>query len=256
MEIISFNQATKASTIIDKIVQKQLPFAISKAINDTAPLVVKGLKEEMVRVFDNPTPYTINSVIFLKRATKQDQTAKIIIKDFTGKGTPPVKFLKPQIFGGNRNAKSSEVQMREKGILKDDMYWVPGKGVRLNSYGNITGAQMVKILSAIQAFREVGYFANQTAESLKRNKRAMKNLIVIKDFNNRSKLLPGVYQLTKPVRTKSGTRYKGLKPILIFIKKPTYKPRFRFYDVGQSIFDREINERFTQSMQYALSTIK
>ncbi len=256
MEIISFNQTTKASTIIDRIIQKQLPFALSKAINDTAPLVVKGLKEEIVKVFDKPTPYTINSVIFRQRATKQNLSAKVIIKDFTGKGTPPIKYLAPQIFGGNRNAKSSEVQMREKGILNDNMYWVPGKGVRLNSYGNITGAQMVKILSAIQAFREVGYFANQTAESLKKNKSAMKNLIVIKDFNNRSKLLPGVYQLTKPVKTKSGTRYKGLKPILIFIKTPNYKPRFRFFEVGQSIFEREIDEKFNQSLHYALSTIK
>lgn len=259
MEIISFNKSydtNKASLVFDDIVKRQLPFALSKALNDTAKIIVKGLKDEMLKIFDNPTPYTVNSVSFKKRATKEDLNVKIIIKDFTGKGTAPVKYLAPEIEGGSRRSRSSEIQLREKGLLKDDWYWVPGKGIILNQYGNITGAQIVRIMSALQAFREVGYFANQTAQSLKRNKGAMKNLIVIKDFNNRSKLLPGVYQLTKPVKTKSGTSYKELKPILIFIKKPTYKKRFDFFGVGKSIFDKEFNNNFEQALQYALSTAK
>lgn len=232
----------KSIEVINQI-KKQIPFAVSKALNDTGFLVIKGLKGEMVKVFRNPTPWTLNSLKF-KKATKADLSFTIKLADFAGKATPPVKYLSPQIFGGRRNAKSFELKLRAKGFLSNDMFAVAGRKARLNKYGNMSPAQIVQILSALQAFEEVGYEANQTIGSRKRNKKALTNLFVIKDWNTH--LEPGVYQRTK----------KGIKPLLIFIKNPSYQEKFKMFKVGESIYDKEFSLQFEKAIQYALSTAR
>ena len=47
--------------------KKQIPFAASLAINRTAQSVKRRLVDEMVNVFDRPTPYTLDSVYIKPR---------------------------------------------------------------------------------------------------------------------------------------------------------------------------------------------
>ena len=233
----------KAGNVIGEI-KKQIPFALSRALNDVAIEVKKAEQIEMSKVFDNPTPYTLNS-IFFKKATKQKLEVQIIVRNEAAKGTAPVKYLEPQIFGGSRRAKSSELQLREKGLIDNDMFWAPGSGARLNQYGNISPGLIVQILSALKAFREVGYDANYTEASVKRNKKSLAgNIFVIKEWGKA--LYPGVYQRTK----------KGVKPLLIFLKNPQYKERFDFFKVGEEVYDKEFENKFNEAIQYALSTAR
>lgn len=140
-------------------------------INDTARLDAKpAVQEEMKRVFDKPTPYTLNS-IYTKLNTA-DMSVDIGLKEWGGKGTPAAEYLKPQVFGGGRPMKRSEKYLGS--------YYVPGAGARLNQYGNMTGAAITQILSALRAFPEVGYLMNVTKGSRKRNRKP-RNFFMIKN---------------------------------------------------------------------------
>lgn len=72
---------------------KQLPFATAQTVNALAVLAKEAEKKAMPEVFDNPTPFTINSVSIL-RATKLAPVATVFIKDKTA------DYLAPYEYGG------------------------------------------------------------------------------------------------------------------------------------------------------------
>lgn len=225
---------------LKSIPEKQIPFAMSKAINETAKEVKADLVNEMKRVFDRPTSYTLNSV-FIKPANKRDLTAYVGLKEWGWKGLDANKYLSPQIFGGNRGFKRSERSLQRAGLLPSGMYWTPGKGARLNSHGNISGGQITQILSVLQA--SVDTAQNMTARSKVRNRKP-REYFVGKPGGGRLPL--GVYE----------RRGRKIKPILTFIKGPNYKPRFLFFETGQKTVDRVWLKKIGEAIQYALSTAR
>ena len=253
-------------------IKKQLPFVISKALNETGFLVIKDLKTEMTNVFDNPSPFALRSTRFQK-STKTKLSFEIGLQDFAGRGTRDQlslstsgssrgsqtagnKFLYPQIYGGTRNARSSERRFREIGVMNANQFWVKGEGARLNKYGDIAPGQIIQILSALKAFRDSGYDSNYNPKSNRKTKNPLaEKLLVIKDYKNKGKLYPGVYELTNPVISKTGkVRYTNLKPLLIFLQNPQYKKRYDFFGVGQRSFDKYFEDKLNEAMTYALST--
>jgi len=259
--------------------KKQLPFAIQLALNKTGFEVIKDLKAEMTNVFDNPTQFTLRSTRFQK-ANKTKLSFEIGLQDFPGRNTddqmsfnangsskgqqtPGNKFLYPQIYGGTRNARSSERRLREIGVMKDNQFWVKGEGARLDRYGNIAPGQIIQLLSALKAFRDSGYNSNynpgdkKTIGWRKSKNPLAEKLLVIKEYKNKGKLYPGIYKLTNPVKSKSGkVRYENLSPILIFMQNPQYKKRYDFFGVGQRSFDNKFENKLNEAIQYALATSK
>ena len=219
----------------------QIPFATSKALNDTAWQVRAAEQKEMKRVFDNPTPFTLNSIRYTK-ATKHKLISTVSLKDFAGKGTPASKYLSAQISGGKREAKRSEIWLREKGLLAPNMFWVPGKGMIKNKYGNLTAGKITQILSVLGAFPDL--LQNTTRTSRKRNKK-LPNLFVIREYGKA--LLPGVYQ-----RMRNGT----IKTLLLFVERPTYRPRYDFIGVATNTVNKNIQRNFNKAFEYAIKTAK
>lgn len=211
----------------------QVPFATAVALNQTATEVKKELVAEMKKVFDNPTPQTLNS-LFIKNATKHNLSATVKIKDFFGKGTPASIYLSAQIEGGGRAQKKSERRLAELGL---PAYFVPGQGMKLNKYGNIPASQLVKILSGLKAFNDAGYDANRTSNSKKKNKTLAEYFVITK----RGRLLPGVYQRLK----------NTIKPLLIFIYKPNYNKRFDFARVGIATANKHFANFFYKALANA-----
>lgn len=75
--------------------REQIPFAAVVAMTRTAQAVRDVQLTEMRRVFDRPTPYTMNS-LFVQPATKRRPQAAVGFKEFAGKGTPAWKYLGPR----------------------------------------------------------------------------------------------------------------------------------------------------------------
>lgn len=211
--------------------KRQIPRAAAIALNETADQAVAALREQMQKDFDRPTPYTLNS-LFHTKATPENLVVTILPREFAGKGTPAKHYLKPEIYGGDRNQKRFEKALQAKGILPRGMYAYPAGGAARDAYGNMTGGQIVQILSYFQAFGEQGYRANMDAKGRARLARGSKKRgFGFQYFAVRKKrggLVPGVWK-----RTSFGAMGKAVSPILIFGKKPAYTKRYQWHEVAQ-----------------------
>lgn len=249
---IDTSEIVKLEKELRALEKKQLPFAISLAINRTAIKVKEAQEHEIKDVFDRPTQYIQRSV-FVKPSTKKDLTAIVGIKDQATKSVPPSKILSAEVAGGERRLKRYEKALRAVGALPHGYVTVPGKGATLDAYGNISRGQIVQILSYFKAFPESGYKANSTDESRAKLKRGTKRKLGISYFVGRpsdGKLPLGIWQR---VHYGFGTR---VSPILIFIPSTLYEPIYDFDFVSENIVEKEFNNEFNKALIEAIRTAK
>lgn len=228
----NIDSARRTLLLDRKAFDRELP----RALNFTAADTRKALRAEMEKVFDRPTPFTLNGM-FIQRATPADLSAAVFFKDFAAKGTPAGKYLLAQIEGGTRRQKRSELAFARAGLSGDRGFWVPGSGARLNAYGNVPASVMVQILAAVRAFAEVGFVANRTAMSERRNRNyRTRDYFVVRPG---SALAPGIW-----VRRSA----HDVEPVLLFVTSPHYEQRFSFYGTGEVV----ARERFRIELDNAV----
>lgn len=236
---------------MDNMAKKQVPFATAKALTNTAQAVKEELIKEMTRVFDRPTPFTLNSLVVIM-ATKTNLKAEVQTK-FPPRLSQKQHYLEPQIKGGSREYKEFEKALHCIGVLPSDMTAIPGKGAKLDAYGNMSRGEIVKILSYFKAFGEQGYKANITEAKKKRLAKGSKKKIgytYIVLRKPRGRLPAGIYQRF------SFAIGNALRLILIFTKKPTYKKRWMFNEIAQKVVTKEFMKKFSEAMEYAINTAK
>lgn len=225
----------------------QLQQAMAEAINMGAGRVKNVMRQEMQSVFDRPTPYALNAVQTHKKATATDLNAMVAPTYMGGKGVDPQKFLAAQEEGGRRQDKRSEVALRRVGILprgyQTAIPSTPFAGSE-DGRGNLRGSFLVQLISYFQAFGEQGHRANMSDKRTKaihtRGGKAPKFVGPVrghrffvaygkarggarwtaKGENDRraSNLAPGIWAAT-------GTGGADVRPVLMFVKNPTYTPR-------------------------------
>lgn len=154
----------------------QLPYAASRALNDSAKKAAADLNASTTRYFDRPTRFTQTAYSVTTFSNKRSLFAEISPK--------PIQesYLAPSIFGGVRPQRPSE--RRLGGIAQA---WSPGGDARLNSYGNMSKASAVKALQG-----GPGYFTLA---------------------DKSGKLRPGVYQRMKSGAVKSVLAFNKLPNI-------------------------------------------
>lgn len=237
--------------------ERNLPFAVREAVNGTALAVQAGLKQEMARVFDRPTPYTLRAIRFDK-ATKANLTATVyVVNDARDSKERREKYLAPEVFGGLRRRKAFELALQGRGVLKPNQFVVPPEGgsfmSRIDPYGNISPGQIKQVMSWFGAAETsdgnsvTGFTANMTPESRKRFKKREGAFFISQG--------PGSYYTIQrrdgtfdqvrqhlPAGVWMGTRGKDLNlfgPVMLFVKQPHYTPRFDFFGVGRRIAAQE-----------------
>lgn len=226
----------------------QLPFALSKAINVTAEEVKEAVKDEMAKVFNNPTDWTINS-LYVKRGTKSNPAARVWIKNFAAKGPSPEDWLKPEILGGHRKLKRMERALQIKGLLPPGMMIYPTKYADLDAKGNIKQGQVVQIMSYLQIFGEQGYKANMTEAGKKRHTNRTGNAYFVGKPKGQ---LAGIWKRM----SFSVTSRTAVVPIFYFIPSPTYKPRLDFYGIAKKVFSSRFQDNFSRSMSEAIKSAR
>lgn len=228
----------KLSRDLDEIGRKQLPFAAAKAMTKTAQLVRNKMRQEMMRNFDRPTRYTLNS-LYIKPAKKTDLSAAVFFKDewsVGSAGTPATKFLSPHVEGGGRGHRSSERKLINAGVMPGGLFAVPGRDAPLNAYGNITGGKWRQITSGLSADQDVaGFQSNITAKSARRNRKRGRY------FNIGGR---GI-----------GLRQGGdVKVMLWFVRAPRYQKRLDFYGIGEQIIREHLPLEFSKAFAEAMRT--
>ena len=234
----------------NKMASSQVPYATALALTKTAQLVREAEKAEMVKVFDRPTRWTLNS-LYLDPARKDKPWAEVWLKD-TGDGAA-AQYLEPQIKGGARTVKRFERRLQDAGVMPRGWVAIPGRGAKLDAYGNMSSQQIVTILSVMHAHHDI--YQRETYISRKRAKRSGKQrdyfAVLPHQGGNRAaenggRLPFGVYQ-------RIGGR---VVTILFFAPAARYKPRFDFFGVARQVVNRELASQFKAAMQRAIDTAK
>lgn len=247
--------------------ERHLPFAMAKGLTKLGQLVKKEEVAEMKRVFDRPTPFTLNS-LQLTPAKKDTLSARVWFKDPPRLGMGQ-HYLEPQVYGGGRELKRLEKLLKMKHLM-------PGAGAKLDVYGNISRGQVTQVLSVLKAFNMAGYDMNLTSRSGKRNRKPRDYFAVTK---KRGGLLPGIYQRVQSgvgfgAKTKkslpfgewqkgrtrgriaSVIRARGVKPILIQGSAPTYKARLDFHGIAQRTIDQNYQRVFSEVVADIIRTAR
>ena len=229
--------------------KKTINYATRKAVAKTAEAIRQSEYAEMRRVFNAPTPYTLNSVEN-KMIQSDPATARVWLKYFSSKGNPAEKFLMPEIFGGSRTLKRFERALANKGVLPPNQYIVPGSACPLDAFGNIPARFIVQILSYFEAFPESGYKANMTDKRRKRMAKGTKSRHGVAYFVGSPGGAPyGIWRRNTSVHV-SGS---GVEPIMIFVKAPHYRALMQWETVGRRTIATQYVPNFNAAMRDALT---
>ncbi|WP_159993753.1 hypothetical protein [Roseomonas sp. 18066] len=193
-----------------------------RAVNYAAEEARDAVKREMAKVFDRPTPYTLNSVrVDYARWNNIEASVNFKQPSRASKNTPPSEWVGVQVRGGPRDLKRSERAISFKRGNRS-FYLVPTRWAELDSFGNASRGQLVKILSALDSLKTRSRSKARGGKP-KRSRGRRRNESYFAVFDERPGLKPGIYQ-----RKASGFG-SGVVPIYLVTRKaPTYSKRLDF----------------------------
>lgn len=129
---ISVKADIKAATRhLSSIQRKQVPFAVSQALNDTAFDARKAVQAQLPRKLKSPTPWTIRGVR-VGKSTKHRLVSRVYFNP------DRAKYMRYQIAGGIRTEADGTIVMP--------------KGIKLNKYGNIPRGKISRLLQKPNTF--------------------------------------------------------------------------------------------------------
>ena len=216
--------------------------ALADALNHTANQARQALTVEMANVFDQPTPFTLNAVRVLNAKPNSLEAAVWVKdeKDNASKGQAPEDWVAPQVYGGVRSDKKSELLLRKKGILPAGKFIAPAAGARLDAYGNLSRGQMIKILSGLSAIEgRAGYTANASDKWRSIRKGHAKAFFVMR----RGQTPIGIAE----------RRGKSLTMVLAFVSQPQYRRRLDFHGMVERIADANLEANIDKAITDALT---
>ena len=231
--------------------KKNLDFAIVQASNKTAFEVRESWKRAAMKMFDRPTPYTVNSVRYGK-ATKQKLYAEIFILDETSKGTAPAQYLRAQVEGGDRRPKGMERRLMTFGLIERDQFAVPGNDAPRDQYGNVSGGQVRKILSQLRFGFDDGHTSNETDEGRTRRLKRQRerggggSFFVVQ--KQRGQLRPGIYER---IEFAQGSAVRAL---FIFTRKAVYDARYDIFGIAEKEWEKLMPFFFERELANAVET--
>lgn len=209
----------KLKAEMTRIQREQIPFAASLAINAVARKAKDTMPGVLERLLDKPKPFTTRSGFFSTFSNKTNLQATVGLKDVQA------AYLAPLLAGGQRKVKPAEQRFM-------DRFFVPAPGVPIDSFGNVTKANLVAILKAA------------TAKTEWKGKR----IVVFPNGNGRRPA--GVYASNKRNGLKSEKR--GLTLLLLFVSRaPGYRQRIRLGDEVSKVVRADFGGEFAKAMARA-----
>lgn len=231
------SDAERLVGVFGDVLQRQVPFALSLALTDTAHEARTAMQRHIDGVFDMPTPFTRNA-FQVKPARKDDLVAVLEQKADNRRRD----YLGVEDAGGPRGQTGFERLLGRRVAFAGDIRSVlPADNARLDKYGNWSAGQRNQVLSALQAQRDST--SNTSETSAKRNKG--KRLTY---FVPQTGLTPGIYS-----RNAAG----DLGVVAIFSGAvPSYSPRLAFYETVSTAVLAKFGPNFERRFAGAATTAR
>lgn len=227
----------KVKADLQGVFEREIPFAIAQALTWTAQEAKEAVKVEMGKVFDRPTPFTLNS-LYVSPAKKANLQAEVLIKDEAQKGTPAFKYLRAQIEGGPRNQKRSERALSWAGKLPPGMQTVPGAAAPLDQYGNVKRGMHTRMLTA------VGGMGTDPTQNMTARSRGRRKMLFFVGRPGGGRLPLGIWQRTA----------EGIRPWLIFVSGVRYRKRLDYEGIVARVVETKFESNLEKSIEKTLST--
>lgn len=214
-----------------------LPEVSRLALNDMAFEVHAENKNLMRRVFENPTPFTLNA-FWVRKATLDDLTATVERKTLA-RGR---HYLEVQSEGGQRGNTGYERKLKSRLKYEGLIHAVvPTKALRRNRYGNVSAGMMNRILSSVQAQDDRA--ANTTARSRARAGARRAEYFVPKVD---SSLSAGIWE----------RRGRKIRKVLAFSQAvPSYQERYPMEKHAAKIAGKKAPDAVERALARALSRL-
>lgn len=228
--------------LLDDRLRRQVPFAMSRTINQVAKVIQFEVQAAMSRDLDRPTPFVLKSV-FVKYSNKQNLKAAVFIRDRELSKNPYsiADIIRQQFQGGPRIRTRLEGALTRAGLISNNEFVAPGAGAKLDRYGNLSRGQIQQLLS--QIFASSNSEANRTGSA--RSRLSVRRAGRI--FWSRGGHLPrGAY-------IDDGTR---IRPLLMVVSAPQYRKRIYMHEIAQRVVDKDFNRFFKVEFENAVRSAR
>lgn len=207
--------------------QKQMAFASSVALNNTAFQARQSLNKSTVQFFHVPVKFT-QSAFLVEKSKKTKLIATVYAQDAAGKDR--ARYLRFGTAGGTRPQKGFERffagAIPSDGTIPPGSYFMPTSAVKLNRSGNVSMATLKRITKGINGNPRGGFFMGTPRGG------------------NRP---PGIYR-------RSAQR---LTPYFIATRDaPDYSKRFPIGTITQKVVQRSYSKNFQTALAKALATAR
>ena len=204
---------------LDDVMRRQLPFAVARALTETAKKAADAERDEMRRSLDRPTPFTLRAIA-VRPATKANQTAVVYIQPLQA------AYLAPVIRGGQQ-------------ALGDKRAILSPKNVRLDAYGNIPRGLLARLRARPDILIGVVTFADG---------RRIDGVWQLPPGETRGGGRTG--------RGITGGRRKGWKLLIRFADPVKISARYRFGAASTATARREFPSELRAAMAQAVATAR
>lgn len=221
-----------------------VPYATATALTRTAKHAADtALPAEMRAVFGSPVAYTLKS-LRVEPATKDNLSARVMVKNTADGGVAPENFLLPQVDGGGRKHKRAEAAMRYAGVLRAGQFAMPGEGLSLDANGNVKGAEVRTILTALKNIRA----ASSTGTKQRKGGKLKNDLFVGKPRGGSRP--DGIWRREGGSGQGKKEGYGRIRPLFIFTSQaPQYGRRLNFDGVVQRVAQDRFKVEFDKALQ-------
>jgi hypothetical protein len=216
------SELPKAIRWTDSIV-KQLPFAISQALNSTGFDMRTSLNSATRQYFDKPAPFTQRSFI-VQKGSKRDLQVTVLANKRQN------LYLRTQVSGGPRKQKGFERKFLADIVgtqsIPSNTQLAPTALIKLNAQGNVSLATIKRIQQGISSTAKAGFFAGVP----------------------KGTSLPfGIYR-----------RSKGkLLPYFVATSGPArYRPRFPMQEIGTKVVERRFGQYLRSALERAIASAR
>ncbi|MGX9966079.1 hypothetical protein ACVFYP_22325 [Roseomonas sp. F4] len=246
----------KFAATLDDFGRARMPKEAVVALNGTSFIARSAVVKEIGRVFDRPNRWTLGGVLVDKASVGRLETA-VGLRDRVdirkSRGLPASVYLRPQIDGGARGQKSHEKALSEAGVIPPGYYLVPTRHADMDAHGNMTVGQIIKILSSLNAFKEVGATQNAWGRKGRGVRKGESYFVIVpgrpQGRGGRGGGLPaGIY---KTVASGFG---RIVVPVAALVgKPPSYTPRLDFDGVTNATIEWALPRLMGEAMERALA---
>lgn len=224
--------------------ERRVQAAVATALTRTARRVSQDWQQAITSSVDRPTARTQSAVTFLG-ARADNLVAKVLLKDRMN-GTTPAEYLGTQERGGRRSVKKFEQALIASGAMPSGWVTVPGKGAKLDAYGNVSRSLIIAVIAQLGQDYSPGYAQTISKSTSKRlataARRGLQFIVVRPGDEKAANADAGIYE-----RQADGRR----KAIFIFRRAATYRKRLDLLGDGAKragdVLKVEVSRAFSES---------